>query len=156
MSLLNRNKAITRLAVPRGPKGEPGTAGRSAYQVAVSNGYNGTEEQWLASLKGADGAASTVAGPEGPAGPQGPAGAASTVAGPQGERGPAGPQGEAGPAGAAGAKGETGERGLQGIQGPAGSDATVTKIAVEAVLTGDISTHSHSVYLTKEQFEGMI
>jgi hypothetical protein len=42
------------------------------------------------------------------------------------------------------------------VPGPPGSDATVTKVAVEAVLTGDISTHSHSAYLTREQIEGMI
>lgn len=32
-----------------------GEDGKSAYQVAVDNGYVGTEAQWLASLKGADG-----------------------------------------------------------------------------------------------------
>lgn len=32
-----------------------GTAGKSAYDIAVENGFEGTEEQWLASLKGADG-----------------------------------------------------------------------------------------------------
>ncbi|MBP3764552.1 MAG: hypothetical protein J6H19_02075 [Bacteroidaceae bacterium] len=32
-----------------------GEDGKSAYQVAVDNGYSGTEAQWLASLKGADG-----------------------------------------------------------------------------------------------------
>ncbi len=32
-----------------------GSDGKSAYQVAVDNGYSGTEAQWLASLKGADG-----------------------------------------------------------------------------------------------------
>lgn len=31
------------------------------------------------------------------------------------------------------------------IRGPKGSDATVTKAAIEAVLTGVISTHSHAV-----------
>lgn len=35
--------------------GADGTNGKSAYQVAVDNGYSGTETQWLASLKGADG-----------------------------------------------------------------------------------------------------
>ena len=35
--------------------GNDGTNGKSAYQVAVDNGYSGTEAQWLASLKGADG-----------------------------------------------------------------------------------------------------
>ena len=35
--------------------GADGTNGKSAYQVAVDNGYSGSEAQWLASLKGADG-----------------------------------------------------------------------------------------------------
>ena len=38
-----------------GTNGTNGTDGKSAYQVAVDNGYVGTEAQWLASLKGADG-----------------------------------------------------------------------------------------------------
>lgn len=33
----------------------PGPAGKSAYQVAVDNGFVGTEAQWLASLDGSDG-----------------------------------------------------------------------------------------------------
>ena len=45
-------------------KGDPG---KSAYEIAVENGYVGTEEEWLASLHGADGAQ----GPQGPQGPQG-------------------------------------------------------------------------------------
>lgn len=53
-----------------------GSDGASAYEVAVANGFVGTEAQWLASL----------VGPQGAAGPQGP----------QGETGPAGPQGPAG------------------------------------------------------------
>ena len=32
-----------------------GPAGRSAYELAVENGYRGTEEEWLASLKGTAG-----------------------------------------------------------------------------------------------------
>jgi hypothetical protein len=39
---------------------------------------------------------------------------------------------------------DEGAEGPQGPAGPAGSDATVTKGAVEAVLTGEISTHSHA------------
>lgn len=31
------------------------TDGLSAYQIAVDNGFTGTEAEWLASLKGADG-----------------------------------------------------------------------------------------------------
>ncbi|MGJ3768646.1 GH25 family lysozyme [Limosilactobacillus mucosae] len=37
-------------------KGEKGADGKSAYEVALANGYTGTQAQWLASLKGADGA----------------------------------------------------------------------------------------------------
>ena len=36
----------------QGPQGPQGDAGKSAYQIAVDNGYNGTESEWLASLKG--------------------------------------------------------------------------------------------------------
>lgn len=37
------------------PKGEDGDDGKSAYEIAVDNGFEGTEEEWLASLKGAKG-----------------------------------------------------------------------------------------------------
>lgn len=39
------------LDVPKVVKG----VGKSAYEIAVDNGFVGTEEEWLASLKGADG-----------------------------------------------------------------------------------------------------
>ena len=55
-------------------EGEIGPEGKSAYQVAVQNGFPGTEEEWLQSLKGE----------------QGPAG-------PQGERGEKGEKGDPGP-----------------------------------------------------------
>ena len=35
--------------------GGSGTAGKSAYEIAVDNGFVGTETEWLESLKGADG-----------------------------------------------------------------------------------------------------
>lgn len=38
-----------------GQKGERGQDGKSAYEIAVANGYDGNESQWLASLKGRDG-----------------------------------------------------------------------------------------------------
>lgn len=41
-----------------------GSSGKSAYEVAVDNGFEGTEEEWLESLQG-------KAGPAGPAGPAG-------------------------------------------------------------------------------------
>lgn len=81
-----------------GEPGPPGPEGKSAYEVAVENGFAGTEEEWLASLKGDDGAQGqegksayevavengfvgteeewleSLIGPEGPEGPQGPPG----------------------------------------------------------------------------------
>lgn len=42
-------------------QGEQGQAGLSAYQVAIENGYEGSEEQWIASLKGDKGSS----GPQG-------------------------------------------------------------------------------------------
>lgn len=61
--------------------GAPGEDGLSAYEVAVANGFVGTEAEWLASL----------VGPQGPQGIQG-------VQGIQGETGPAGADGADGAA----------------------------------------------------------
>ena len=47
-----------------------GADGASAYDIAVANGFVGTEAEWLESLVGADGAQ----GPQGETGPQGPPG----------------------------------------------------------------------------------
>ena len=38
-----------------GTPGTPGAAGKSAYEIAVANGFTGTEQEWLDSLKGKDG-----------------------------------------------------------------------------------------------------
>lgn len=40
----------------RPPKGDKGDPGASAYEIAVAGGYEGTEAEWLASLKGEPGA----------------------------------------------------------------------------------------------------
>lgn len=40
--------------------GVPGTPGASAYEVAVANGFVGTQTQWLASLHGVDGTNGTA------------------------------------------------------------------------------------------------
>jgi hypothetical protein len=41
---------------PPGVDGTDGTDGASAYQIAVANGFTGTEQEWLDSLEGAPGA----------------------------------------------------------------------------------------------------
>jgi hypothetical protein len=85
-------KGDTGEAGPAGEKGDTGdigpagAEGLSAYEVAVTNGYPGTEAEWIASLEGATG----------------PAGAK-------------GDTGEAGPIGPEGPKGDTGETGTPGV-----------------------------------------
>ncbi len=39
----------------QGPEGKAGEDGKSAYDIAVANGFSGTEKEWLASLKGEKG-----------------------------------------------------------------------------------------------------
>lgn len=106
-----------------GPAGADGADGLSAYEVAVANGFAGSESEWLASLKGEPGE--------------------------KGEKGAPGDPGEPGPAGADGKDGSDGREvelqksathiqwryegesawtdlvllsDLEGPQGPAGSD----------------------------------
>ncbi len=43
-----------------GPQGPPGEPGKSAYQIAVENGFVGTKEEWLESLKSPGGGNSDV------------------------------------------------------------------------------------------------
>lgn len=100
-----------------GPQGEQGPKGDSAFDVAVAEGFKGTETEWLASL----------VGPKGDEGKQGPAGKDGIQGpqGPQGEVGPQGPQGEPGKDGSITFEELTEEqketlRGPQGIQGPKG------------------------------------
>jgi len=87
---------------PAGSPGADGNDGKSAYEVALDNGFVGTEAQWLASL----------VGPKGDTGDQGPQGIQG-IQGIQGVQGPAGP------------KGDTGDTGPQGPAGADGADGTV-------------------------------
>ena len=68
--------------------------GKSAYEIAVEHGYEGTEAEWLESLHGADGAPGAK--------------------GDKGDKGETGAQGEPGANGKDGAKGDKGERGIKG------------------------------------------
>lgn len=115
---------------PQGPAGPAGADGLSAYDLAVTNGFTGSLQDWLNSLVG-------------PEGPQGVPGQGQGVPGPAGADGLSayelavgngfngtlqdwlaslqGPTGATGPAGPAGPAGATGATGPQGPQGPAGS-----------------------------------
>ena len=49
------NEVIENIELTPGPAGESGADGKSAYQTAIENGFEGTEEEWLNSLKGEKG-----------------------------------------------------------------------------------------------------
>jgi len=105
-----------------GGSGE-GPPGDSAYQVAVDNGFVGTEVEWLASLVGAQGPQGIqgVPGIDGEDGAQGPQGIQG-VPGADGEDGAQGPQGIQGVPGADGEDGAQGPQGIQGVPGADGED----------------------------------
>lgn len=122
-----------------GKDGQSGTDGKSAYEIAVDEGFSGDKMEWLMSLHGPAGEQGErgpqgeqgPTGPVGPQGPQGPQGIQGSTgpkgdkgeqglvgpAGPEGKQGPQGPKGEQGPQGP---KGEQGPAGPQGKQGPVG------------------------------------
>lgn len=91
--------------------GQLGGNGKSAYEIAIDNGFVGTEVQWLASLVGAQG----IPGNNGADGAQG-------IQGIPGNNGADGQQGLQGVPGANGAQGLPGNDGVQGIQGIPGND----------------------------------
>ena len=83
--------------------------GYSAYTIAVQNGFQGTEEEWLASLKGEQG----DIGPRGPKGDKGTKG----DKGDKGDRGDRGEKGEKGDKGDQGEKGDKGDAGYSPVRG---------------------------------------
>ena len=96
---------------------EKGGNGKSAFEIAVENGFVGTETEWLESLKGKDGI--------------------------DGKDGAVGPQGEQGPPGADGQPGKNGEQGSPGVDGRDGLDGTNGKSAFEiAVENGFVGTET--------------
>ena len=76
--------------------GIPGKDGASAYEIAVAHGFEGSEAEWLESLKGEQG--------------------------PAGEQGPKGDKGDKGDTGAQGLPGENGKDGSDGYTPKRGTD----------------------------------
>ena len=122
--------------IDRGPRGY------SAYEVAVQEGYIGTEDEWLLSLKGPQG----NPGPKGERGLQGPRGQQGT----QGPQGPQGPQGEQGP------KGDTGESGVwtKKETPPAGYKVWITSDGEAGTIPTKVSELENDAhYVTEEDVE---
>lgn len=104
---------VKELAGPAGPAGADGldgVDGRSAYELAVIDGFSGTLSEWLVSLIGPSGSSAyDVAVNEGFVGTE--AEWLTSLIGPQG------------PQGIQGIQGDQGIQGIQGDQGPAGLPA---------------------------------
>ena len=98
--------------------------GESAYQIAVDYGFVGTEEEWLASLKGAKGDTGAQ-GPKGDTGAKGDKG----DKGDTGATGATGAKGDKGDPGAQGAPGEQGEQGPKGDKGDKGDPGDIPDIS---------------------------
>ena len=121
----------TSATLHNGANGEKGTDGKSAYQIAIEQGYQGSESDWLSSLKGDKGEKGNT-GAKGNPGQDGAEGKSAYAIAVEhgyedsedewllslkGEKGDTGQQGEQGPKGE---KGDPGDRGLQGVPGEKG------------------------------------
>ena len=115
----------TSATLHNGANGEKGTDGKSAYQIAVEQGYQGSESDWLSSLKGDKGEKGNT-GAKGNPGQDGADGkSAYAIAVEHGyedseEKWLLSLKGEKGDTGERGEKGNTGDRGLQGVPGEKG------------------------------------
>ena len=124
----------TSATLHNGANGEKGSDGKSAYQIAVEQGYQGSESDWLSSLKGDKGEKGNT-GAKGNPGQDGADGKSAYAIAVEhgyedseekwllslkGEKGDTGERGEKGDTGLQGERGEKGETGQQGEQGPKG------------------------------------
>ena len=124
----------TSATLHNGANGEKGTDGKSVYQIAVEQGYQGSESDWLSSLKGDKGEKGNT-GAKGNPGQDGAEGKSAYAIAVEhgyedsedewllslkGEKGDTGERGEKGDTGLQGERGEKGETGQHGEQGPKG------------------------------------
>lgn len=145
--------SVTEETSPSASVGEDLPRGKSAYEVAVENGFSGTETEWLASLKGATGAP----GADGRDGEDGktpyvgdngnwyigaddtgkPSRGAKGDKGEKGEKGDTGAQGIQGEQGIQGVQGEKGDKGEKGEKGDKGDPGATPNLTIGSVTTLD-------------------
>ena len=162
--------SVTEETSPSASVGEDLPRGKSAYEVAVENGFSGTETEWLASLKGATGAPGANGkdgkdgktpyvgdngnwyigaddtgkpsrGAKGDKGEKGEKGAQG-IQGEQGIQGVQGEKGDKGDKGSPGAKGDKGEPGAKGDKGDPGATPNLTIGTVTTLEAGQNATAS--------------
>lgn len=146
--------------------------GLSAYEIAVKNGFVGTEKDWLKSLDGQSAYALWLTFPgnegktqedfidsnKGDPGPQGLQGEQG-IQGPEGPPGPQGIKGDPGPQGLKGDQGQSGAPGLQGEIGPMGpTGKSAYQYATqggyngtEAMFIAETANVANAVILTTDQ-----
>jgi hypothetical protein len=113
-----------------GTDGINGSDGASAYQLAVTNGFAGTEAAWLTAIEGVPGA-DGIDGIDGIDGAVGPTGATGLT----GADGIDGIDGAVGPTGLTGADGIDGSDGVDGINGTDGINGSDGASAYQLAVT---------------------
>ena len=130
----------------QGPAGQDGAPGKSAYEIAVEDGFSGNVYEWLESLKGDPGdpgfspTVSAEAIPSGTRVTITDAVSSTVFDVMNGEQGPSGAQGPQGPEGPSGAQGPSGASGFS----PTVSTATIAS-GTRVTITDLTGSHSFDV-----------
>ena len=158
----------TSATLHNGANGEKGSDGKSAYQIAVEQGYQGSESDWLSSLKGDKGEKGNTRakGNPGQDGAEGKSAYAIAVEhgyedseekwllslkgekGDTGERGEKGEKGDPGDRGLQGVPGEKGEKGDAGVAGKDGFSPIANVVKDGSVITITITDKNGTTTVT--------
>ena len=158
----------TSATLHNGANGEKGTDGKSVYQIAVEQGYQGSESDWLSSLKGDKGEKGNTGakGNPGQDGAEGKSAYAIAVEhgyensedewllslkgekGDTGERGEKGEKGDRGDRGLQGVPGEKGEKGDAGVAGKDGFSPIANVVKNGSVITITITDKNGTTTVT--------
>ena len=152
----------TSATLHNGANGEKGTDGKSAYQIAVEQGYQGSESDWLSSLKGDKGDKGNT-GAKGNPGQDGANGKSAYAIAVEhgyedseekwllslkGEKGDTGERGEKGDTGLQGERGERGEKGDAGVAGKDGFSPIANVVKDGSVITITITDKNGTTTVT--------
>ena len=146
----------TSATLHNGANGEKGTDGKSAYQIAVEQGYQGSESDWLSSLKGDKGEKGNT-GAKGNPGQDGAEGkSAYAIAVEHGYEDSEekwllslkGEKGDPGDRGLQGVPGEKGEKGDAGVAGKDGFSPIANVVKDGSVITITITDKSGTTTVT--------
>ena len=158
----------TSATLHNGANGEKGTDGKSAYQIAVEQGYQGSESDWLSSLKGDKGEKGNTGAKGNPGQDSAEGKSAYAIAvehgyensedewllslkgekGDTGERGEKGEKGDPGDRGLQGVPGEKGEKGDAGVAGKDGFSPIANVVKNGSVITITITDKNGTTTVT--------